>query len=372
LVSAAIRPTRAAEKRDWKAHPAIVELDARRDLYALGDVHGDYDRLVELLVAGKIIPEAPPTPERARWSVGPAVFVVTGDFIDKYSHALPVIALFRTLEAQATKAGGRLVITLGNHEAEFLADPDARNRAEFAQELRAAGIFATDVAEGKDAAGIGAWLRNLPAGAKVGDWFFCHAGNTGGRTLADLRTELETDIAHNGFGAPILLDPNSMLMARMRPRPWWDADVRPVALRDLNAPKHQAADPTGEQRLRAGIEALTVKHLVFGHQPARIEFLDATVREAGEMYCKYDGLVFLIDTGMSRGAAGGRGALLHVEPVASHPTATALYADGKSSCPLGTIAAPVTAKLTMRNAPRPPRSKGRQEEGSARPFRIGI
>ncbi|MDB5303949.1 MAG: putative serine/threonine phosphatase [Phycisphaerales bacterium] len=324
-------PIQAAEKRDWKAHPAIVELDAPHDLYALGDVHGDYDRLVELLVAGKIIAEAPATPEAAHWVAGPAVLVVTGDFIDKGTHALPVIALFRTLEDQATKAGGRLIVTLGNHEAEFLANPDGRNRAEFTEELRTAGISPAEVAEGKDAAGIGAWLRNLSAGAKVGDWFFCHAGNTGGRTLAELRAELERDIDQKGFGAAILFDPNSMLMARMRPRPWWEADVRPAALRDVNAATTKGANESGEQRLRAGIEALGAKHLVFGHQPGQIKFSDGTVRDAGDVYAKYDGLVFLIDTGMSRGAAGGRGALLHIEPGDPRPTATAVYADGKTN-----------------------------------------
>jgi Calcineurin-like phosphoesterase len=325
------RQTRAAEKRDWEAHPAIVELETPRHLYALGDVHGDYDRLVELLVAGKIIAEVPATPEGVRWTAGPAVLVVTGDMIDKYTHALAVIALFRALEGQAQKAGGRLVITLGNHEAEFLASPDGRNRAEFTQELRAAGISLADVAAGRDAGGIGTWLRNLPAGAKVGDWFFCHAGNTGGRTLTDLRAELEKEIDEKGFAAPILLNPNSMLMARMHPRPWWDADARPLELRDIKAPKTKAASQSGEQRLRAGIEALGAKHLVLGHQPGQITFSDGTVREAGEVYGKYDGLIFLIDTGMSRGAAGGRGALLHIEPGDPHPVVTAVYADGKTN-----------------------------------------
>ena len=50
--------------RDWKTHPAIVEIDTKHDVYALGDVHGDYDRLVTLLVAAKIIQKDPPLPKR--------------------------------------------------------------------------------------------------------------------------------------------------------------------------------------------------------------------------------------------------------------------------------------------------------------------
>ncbi len=73
------------------------------------------------------------------------------------------------------------------------------------------GSAPADVAAGRDSAGIGAWLRNLPAGAKVGDWFFCHAGNTAGKTLDDLRGELQKQITEDGFSAPILAEANSML-----------------------------------------------------------------------------------------------------------------------------------------------------------------
>jgi hypothetical protein len=41
--------------------------------------------------------------------------------IDKYTDSLDVIALFRALQQSATAAGGRVIVTLGNHEAEFLA-----------------------------------------------------------------------------------------------------------------------------------------------------------------------------------------------------------------------------------------------------------
>ena len=53
---------------------------------------------------------------------------------------------------------------------------------------------------------------------------------------------------------------------------------------------------------------LGVHHLVFGHQPGKIKFADGTDRPAGAMYQKFDGLIFLIDTGMSRGVNSGRGA----------------------------------------------------------------
>jgi hypothetical protein len=45
-------PQATAAARDWEKCPAIVEMDTPHAVYALGDVHGDYDRLVRLLVGG--------------------------------------------------------------------------------------------------------------------------------------------------------------------------------------------------------------------------------------------------------------------------------------------------------------------------------
>jgi Calcineurin-like phosphoesterase len=315
--------------RDWKRFPAVAQVPAVKQLYALGDVHGDYDRLVQLLAATHLITPNPATPVTARWTGGTDVLVCTGDMIDKYDHGLSVIALLRALQIRATEAGGQVIITMGNHEADFLADSGGdKNGAEFETELESAGIAPRDVAAGKDSEGVGRWLRDLPIAAKVGDWFFCHAGNTGGLTIAQLEQQIESQVSHRGFACPILADDNSLIQARMHPRPWWDWDGQAPAIRDqANDPPAQTGVDAGQSRLRAGIEALGTHHLVFGHQPGEIEFSDGTERAAGEMYQKFNGLVFLIDTGMSRGVAGGRGALLHITDDSVHG-ATAVYADG--------------------------------------------
>jgi hypothetical protein len=350
--------------RDWKLHPAIVVTAMPKDLYALGDIHGDYDRMVELLATAKLIAPNPARPEAVQWTGGPAVLVITGDMIDRYNHSVPVLALLRALQPAAQKAGGLVIVTLGNHEAEFLASGgDEKKKAEFGAELTLAGISPVDVANGRDAAGLGAWMRNLPAGARVGDWFFCHAGNTQGHTIEQIDDEVQSQVSKGGFDVPVLMDPDSMLEARMHPRPWWEWDGAPPTLTDINPsaitpsgtpadiapalttpakkPKKNkaAADATtqpgtdpGQPRLLAGIEALGAKHLVMGHQPGKIDFPNGTSRAAGQMFTEFDGLIFFIDTGMSRGVDGGRGAVLHVQQIddAGKLKVTAVYADGKT------------------------------------------
>ena len=323
--------SRADEHRDWKKYPAIIECAIPTDLYALGDVHGDYERMIELLTAGKLIADSPANPADAKWTGGKAILIVTGDFIDKYNHSVEVISFFRTMQRRAEAACGRVIVALGNHEAEFLASGgEGKKSAMFRKELEAAGLSAVDVAAGRDANGIGEWLRGLPVAVKVGDWFFCHAGNAAGRSMAQLEGDVEEGISSHGYAAPILSSANSILQARMHPRQFWDAtgDVQ-IKEVDPQTTDLQEKSNESEKRLRAMVEALGCRHLVIGHQPGKITFADGSVREAGKIIAKFGGLFFMIDTGMSRGANSGSGALLKIHLETDHFTAGAIHTDGK-------------------------------------------
>ena len=305
--------------RDWAKYPAVVEMAGAEDLYAVGDVHGDYDRLVTLLLAAKIIAGPPQRADRPKWNAGRAVLVCTGDLIDKGTDYLKVIALFRALRSEARKDGGRVVVTMGNHEAEFLADPESPKAADFRDELAHHGVDFRKLAAGHDEQGIGGYLRSLPLAARVGDWFFVHAGNTGGRTIRQLDADLRAGVDADGFGSRILADGDSLLEARLHPLPWWE---RP-------ADKKHPDD--SRKRLAQLVAALGVKHLVMGHQPGDVHFSDHGFRKQGELYQKFNGLIFLIDCGMSRGIGNmgtgySTGAVLHVK----HDTATALFPNGSS------------------------------------------
>ena len=78
--------------RNWGQCPATVVIQTPEVVYALGDTHGDYDRLVALLVGGKLIAGAPVSPDRVVWSGGKSTLIVTGDMIDKWTQSLSVIA----------------------------------------------------------------------------------------------------------------------------------------------------------------------------------------------------------------------------------------------------------------------------------------
>ena len=122
LCAAVPTPSDAAD-RNWQKNPAIVQIDTAVDVFAIGDPHGDPERLIGVLLAAKLIGGAPIDSAQVKWAGGRAVLVVTGDMIDKGSNSIDVIVLLRTLQAQAESQGGRVIVTMGNHEAEFLADP---------------------------------------------------------------------------------------------------------------------------------------------------------------------------------------------------------------------------------------------------------
>jgi hypothetical protein len=151
-----------------------------------------------------------------RWRAGKAVLVCTGDLIDKGRHSLKVIALLRAREEDAARAGGRVIVLMGNHEAEFLADPADDDKAlAFLKELEKEGLDPKDVAAGRDALGVGGFLRHLPFAARVNDWFFAYAGDTHGLDLPGLRTELEEEVDEKGYGADVLLGKKGLLEARL-------------------------------------------------------------------------------------------------------------------------------------------------------------
>ena len=290
--SAADKATIKTPARDWSKAPAVVQADTTHDLYALGDIHGDYKRLVTLLAAAKVIGEDPKTPADVEWKAGKAVLVCTGDLIDKDHHALPVIALLQALQAAAAKAGGQVIVTMGNHEAEFLANPDCDKKdKDFVKELdgvKRTKITPDEVAAGTDSLGIGKFFLGLPVAARVNDWFFCHAGNTGNLSISALSSAIQSGVDADGYGAAILSADDSLVEARMHPHPWWEVKGKTPA-------QDQAA-------LAATVGALGgINHLVFGHQPGDVTFADGTTREHGTLIQKFDGLVFLIDVGMSKG-----------------------------------------------------------------------
>lgn len=290
--------------RDWAKDPAILRIDQQPErLVAIGDPHGDLERLVVLLVRAGLIGTKVKQPGAVDWTGGNAVLVVTGDLIDKGPHSVAVIRLLAAVREAARRGGGQVVITMGNHEAEFLSGLGKAGKKaktdDFAGDLESNGVDRGAVLACRG--DIGEFLCSLPFAAKVGDWFFSHAGNAGGRSIAQLSQALQEGIVKDGFIAKELSDPDSLLEARLGEGKIWFH------------PPEKGPDAKKAERgiLEADAAALGVRHIVQGHQPGEVQFADGVVRHKGEMFQRW-GLLFLIDTGMSRDIDDSQGALLSI------------------------------------------------------------
>lgn len=288
----------APATRDFGAHPVVAELPQPDTLFAVSDVHGGYDRLVALLAAHHVIEGVPATPAEVRWAAGGAALVVVGDLVDKGPRGLEVIDALRALADDAANKGGSVVVLLGNHEAEFLADPEnakADGDDGIDVELRHDGLDPKAFARSDPRA---AWLAARPFAAKLGGWFFAHAGDTGGKSAADLARDIERGFAEHGWSDDAVTGAGSVLESR----DWWT---------DASAGARYAA-------------ALGVRHIVFGHDPHALG-------GEGAIAVSADGALFRIDCGMSPDVDYSEGELLRITRTQAGEEAEALRPDGSTA-----------------------------------------
>jgi hypothetical protein len=284
-------------RRDWNRFPAIVERTTRGQFIAVGDVHGGYERLVNLLKTAALIKPDAKSLVGYSWAGGNRLLISVGDLIDKGDHSTEVLNLMMTLESQAPADGGDVIVTLGNHEAEFLADPENKKAREFVAELHSKGIDPDELRQGGKP--YGEWLMDRPLAARVNDWFFAHGGNTSGKTVNELSEKFRHDVNRGHWGSKFLIGDDSLLEAQK----WWRQNDQPRALLDNY------------------LAALNVRHIVFGHDPGAFH-------DKGEIGQEEDGRIFLIDVGMSPAIDYSRGALLVIDSDEREVTATALDPDG--------------------------------------------
>jgi len=292
------KPTsQSRQPRDWNRFPAIVERDTSDEVVALGDVHGGYKRLVKLLTtSGLIAPDSQSTTGYS-WTGGARTLVCTGDLIDKGDHSIEVLDLMMALEPQAHASGGEVIVTLGNHEAEFLANPDNDKADEFRTELKSKGLDPATFPNGQRP--YGEWMMRRPFAARINDWFFAHGGNTAGKTIPELSASFRQSVDAGNWNSPTLTGDDSLLEARE----WWKGEG-------------------GKKELLDGyLQALKVKHIVFGHDPSGFH-------NKGEIGQESNGRIFLIDVGMSSAIDYSHGALLLVQKIGQAQVATSLDAEG--------------------------------------------
>ena len=149
--------------------PGPAEFSDVNRLIAVGDVHGEYEALCDLLVGSGVIDA------ELDWTWGDGHLVVCGDVFDRGDRVTESLWLIQQLERQAARHGGRVHLLLGNHEIMVLQG-DLRYVHEnyldvVSRELKTPypELFGPETE-------LGRWLRTKPVLVKIDDLLFVHAG----------------------------------------------------------------------------------------------------------------------------------------------------------------------------------------------------
>ena len=252
----------------------VADPGVYKQVVAISDVHGEFAHAQTLLRAAGVLDAGD------HWAAGRTLMVVTGDSMDKGPQSVEVLRLWMRLQSEATAHGGRLIVLLGNHEAEFLSDPTGDHKTDATvADAQTLHVPIGDLSDPTKP--LGHFLRSLPLAARVGDWLFCHAGWLPDEPWANFVAQAKATLDAGKYGDPLLLGDDSILekKAGANGKKWWRSRSE---VREL------------ERRL----DADGLAGVVFGHQPGGLDIVD----NVGEMA---DGRIFKIDSGMAPLSGGG-------------------------------------------------------------------
>jgi len=147
----------------------------------LGDPHGKFDEIVALLKAHHVIDSL------GNWAYEDNHAVVIGDYFSRGDKVMEVLWFLFQLEKQASNAGGKLHIMLGNHEIMTLGKDLRYLHKNYlytsgALQINYAELFSTKTVLGK-------WLRSKNMIVSINDNLMVHAGLSPTLVKANLDAE---------------------------------------------------------------------------------------------------------------------------------------------------------------------------------------
>ncbi len=301
-------------------------------IVAVGDLHGDYENFIKILKGTGIVEET------LHWKAGKTHFVQTGDVMDRGPEARKILDLLRRLEKEAVLAGGMVHVLLGNHEEmnitgiafrypdyvtvdqfiSFLSDGyrqrkekelqkkivNFRSKGDSDQLEKAISEFWDSLR--RDPAGqrqylvnfnrtYGSWLLEKNAVIKINGIIFVHGGISEKFSkwrIEEINDRLRLELndlrraAENGQQPRV---PQPQVVYR-EDGPLWYRELASIAEEDMR----EEVD-----RILANLGA---QHIVIAHTPQ--------IAATPESMKRFDGKVWVIDTGISRVYGGPLSALI--------------------------------------------------------------
>lgn len=213
--------------RDWQKFPAWYEITGARRIYAVGDIHGAFDELAGTLEALRVAKRQGSESLRFTWTGQDATLVFCGDICDRGLYTKQLYDAIMDLQIQAERDGGKVVVTLGNHEVMMLngqveewaktltshkkqhyqntLDSFTRDGLDYHQAISEKGVYGT-------------WIRNLPLFVVVNGFMFVHGGLPNKPvTRSTLAADFKDDHIAGDWKKGIFMNHDSVLWNR----DWW-------------------------------------------------------------------------------------------------------------------------------------------------------
>ncbi|HEX9986979.1 MAG TPA: metallophosphoesterase [Chloroflexia bacterium] len=142
-------------------------------VYVVGDVHGEYDKLVGLLQNAALIGDD------LAWTGGNIILWLMGDLFDRGPGGIATVDLVMRLQREAPGMGGRVSSLLGNHDMLIMAARDFGDTPIAYSGMTFRSVWQINGGHDADMEGLTpehiAWLKSLPAMALEGDRLLLHA-----------------------------------------------------------------------------------------------------------------------------------------------------------------------------------------------------
>ena len=164
-------------------------------VYVLGDIHGEFENLIELLGNAKIIDS------EFNWIGNKKHLVALGDIFDRGADVTRTLWFLYELERQADRVGGKVHVLLGNHEIMTFCN-DLRYLS--AKERMIAQLYSTNYSNmyNVQRSILGKWLATKPGIIRINKILFAHGGVTpvyNGYTVQSFNNTLRTFLQEEIF-----------------------------------------------------------------------------------------------------------------------------------------------------------------------------
>lgn len=138
-------------------------------IYVVSDIHGELDTLQAVLRNARLIDRS------GRWTGSRSHLVIAGDMMDRGADVNGVLWFLYGLEPQIERAGGRLVIVLGNHEVMVMLN-DLRYVHPKELAVSSAHGVTYDRMFDPRLSVLGSWLVSKPAAIRIDRVLIAHGG----------------------------------------------------------------------------------------------------------------------------------------------------------------------------------------------------